>query len=74
MNALKAQWKISAGILLGQPMEEFEKVFSYTSKMYDDDQRGSTHYLDMLNEVHDYAKSLSNPGIINWLTVDFVWI
>jgi hypothetical protein len=74
MNALKAQWKVTAGIIMGQPMDEYARVWTYSSKDYDADQKGASIYHDLLDEVHNYGRELSNPGMVNWVNIEFVWI
>jgi hypothetical protein len=27
-----------------------------------------------LNEVHEYAKGLSNPAYLNWVKVEWLWV
>jgi hypothetical protein len=74
MNALKAIWTVTGGILLGEAADEYTKEFTYTSKMYDEDRDGGTHFQDLLMEAHDYSTTLTNPGFVNWVKLEFVWI
>lgn len=73
MNATKARWKITAGIIIGQPMDEYNKVFLYDSNMYESDKQGDVIFHTMADEAYYYAKTLTNPGMVNWVNVEFVW-
>ena len=75
MNALKAQWVVTAGLIPGQPMDEYEKAFVYTSQMYEEDRHNPVMaYYELLNKAHYDAKEISNPGMVNCVNVSFVWI
>lgn len=75
MNTLKASWEITAGLIIGEPMAEHTKVLTYTSEMYESDKTGETqHYYEKLAMAHEYARILSNPGMVNWVDVKFIWL
>lgn len=75
MNALKAQWVVQCGLIPDEdPMEEYTRVWNYTSKDYEAD---GSHRWDifqgMAREAHDYAASLQMGGL-NWVRVDYLWM
>lgn len=71
---LKAIWVVKAGLIPGQPMYEYDKVWNYTALDFEADgnDRGE-RYLAMTKEVHDYAVSLEDGGL-NWVTAEYVWV
>ena len=74
MLGMKGQFQVTAGILIGEPMDEYTKVWTYTSKDYDEDQKGENIFNRLKDGAYDYAKNLSNPGIVNWVKVQFIWL
>lgn len=76
--AMKAQWTLTAGILPGEPMPEFTKQWSYTNVDHKKDQgvpsEEPTIYSEKIDEVYDLAKGMCNPGYVNWVKVEFIWL
>lgn len=74
----KAILRVTAGVIPGQPMAEYAKLWSYTSDDYEKDretpQDQPTIFSRYLDEAHDYAKGLSNPAYVNWVRVEWLWI
>lgn len=78
LNAAKAFFEVTAGIIPGTPMPEFTKRWGYTSADYEEDrsvEEGQTSiFAARLREAHDYAIELSHPARLNWVRVDWIWI
>lgn len=78
MNHCKALITVTAGVLPGQAMAEYGKQWSYNSDDYEADSHTPpdqpTIFSRYLDEAHDYAKGLSNPGYVNWVRVDWLWV
>lgn len=76
MTALKAYFQVTAGILLGQPDEQFTRRYDYTSDDYATDQNnGAPEIFNKIKyEASDYALDITNPGIVNWVKTEFVWL
>lgn len=74
MNVIKGQWIVKAGILPGEPMDEYNMLITYTGQMYEEDKNGATHFQDSLEQIYDFAKNITNPGMVNWVDVKFVWL
>lgn len=78
MIACKALITVVAGVLPGYEMPQYGKRWSYNSDDYERDsatpQDQPTTFSKMLDEAHEYAKGLSNPGYVNWVRVDWVWV
>ena len=79
MIALKAQWSVQAGLVLGEPMPEFSRAWSYSSRDYENDggtQEGlraeGSKFLQCQEDAHRYAKLLEQGGM-NWVTLHYVW-
>ena len=75
MEATKATWTITAGIILGQPMDEYKRVYIYTSDMAEQDKKLEfpVKYHFLMNEAYTYARTLNNPGLVNWVDIQFIW-
>jgi len=73
MNALKAQWVVQSGIIVGEPMHDLTRVWSYTSKHFsgDGDRRGAI-FKDIQKQAYDHAASLE-PSM-NWVTLSYIWM
>jgi hypothetical protein len=78
MTAAKALFEVTAGVLPGFPMPEYTKSWGYTSDEYEQDRQTPpeemTIFATRLNEVHEYAKGLSNPAYLNWVKVEWLWV
>lgn len=74
MNALKAQWGVVAGLIPGEQMPEYTRVWNYTSTDYEADgnQRGEI-YRRCAAEAHGYASDLERGGL-NFATVQYLWL
>jgi len=74
----KALFTVSAGIIPGTLMPEHTKQWIYNSDDYHKDSETSqdemTIFAKYLREAHDYAMGLSNPGYLNWVRVDWMWM
>jgi hypothetical protein len=78
MIALKAIFRVTAGVIPGTLIPEHTKQWNYTSEDYEKDCAAKldepTIFSTQLGEAHEYAKRLSNPAYLNWVKVDWVWI
>jgi hypothetical protein len=72
MNALKAQWIVKAGLFPGHIDDSFSKSWQYTSQMYEKD-TDKEIYNAMMDQAHSYARSLSDPRLVNCVTIEFIW-
>ena len=78
MKACKAIFEVTAGVIPGQVVAEYGKRWSYDSDEYERDsgtpQDQPTIFSKRLDEVHEYAKGLANPALVNWVRVDWLWV
>lgn len=72
-NALKARWVVTAGIILGQPIEEHTQVWEYTSADHASDTDGSV-FRRRRDAAHSYAANLNDPRFLNWVDLQFMWM
>lgn len=78
--ALKAAWEVRAGIIPGQPMEEFSKAWHYTSQDYEADcampvdTAEQSRFQRMAAEARAYADGLVDPRRLNWVTCTWMWL
>ena len=75
---LSACWEVKAGVLPGKPEEEYTKKFFYTSgdREADDtlpENTKTNRFTEKMHEAHHYAKCITNPSRVNWVSVEFIW-
>lgn len=70
MIRLRAVWKVHAGVILDEPMPEYSKMFQLTSE----DPDGQEAFDAKRDEAYAYAKELTNPRMLNWVRVDWIWV
>jgi hypothetical protein len=78
LTAAKAFFEVRAGIIPGEALAEYTKTWGYTSADYEQDkktpQNQETIFSMRLREAHDYALGITNPGYVNWVRVDWLWV
>lgn len=75
MIALKAYWIVTAGVLLEETDPQFTRRYEYTSEDYAwDQQHKAERFNNIKYEVSDYALDITNPGIVNWVKTEFIWV
>jgi hypothetical protein len=62
----------------GHNIKEYSRFWYYTSADYTEDATVSTledtAFSRMQEEAYTYAKSLPIPGLLNWVTVEVMWL
>ena len=78
MNALKGQWVVTAGVLIGEPMPELTRGYDYTSEEYEADLKCEwpdiTKFSRRMEDAMFYARTIMVPQNVNWVRVDFTWL
>jgi hypothetical protein len=78
MQAAKAFFTVTAGVIPGVIMDEYTKQWGYTSADYEADAKvlpdQPTIFSTRLEEAHKYAMGLSNPAYVNWVRVEWMWV
>ncbi len=85
INALKAQWVVTASVIPGEPDRSLTRVWHYTGFDHLADleyQRthgetagmAGTRFAKMRAEARDYAESLQEPSMQNWVKLDWMWM
>jgi hypothetical protein len=76
---LKAAWEVRAGLIPGQPMEEYTQQFFYTSDDYEEDGKHAKEvsyhpiFMKRMAEASSYHQQMSNPQMLNWAELSFIW-
>jgi len=70
MTAVRCAFEVVAGVIPEARMSQYSKHFYILSKQYDED---PTVLDKMRDEAFEYAKSLIEPRIVNWVRVDWVY-
>ncbi len=78
-DALKGMWQVRAGVIPNSNMPEHTKVWYYVGTQYEEDvankdMDAATNFTRMRDEAYEYAKTLTNPGFLNWVTVEWMWM
>lgn len=78
MNAAKCAWEVTAGLIPGQPMDEYTRRWGLTSdEWYGDDGQptlqGVATFNSYLVAAQEYARTLTDPGSLNWVRVEWIW-
>ena len=63
----RSAWEVTAGLLPGQPDQQFTKRFFLTSA--DPDEK----FAELHKQAIEYAESLIDPSRLNWVRVDWIW-
>jgi hypothetical protein len=78
MEAAKAFWSVTAGVITGEAMQENSRQWGYTSSEYEKDMATPsgqrTIFEQRDQEAHRYARSLTNPKYVNWVKCEFLWV
>ncbi len=78
-RALKGTWLVTAGLIPGELVDEYTRLYQYSSTDYDlDDQMrepedGVTIFRKLTHEAYQYALSLSDPSVANWVKLKWIW-
>lgn len=70
MKALKLLISVQAGIILGQPIPAYSKQWNMTKEEIADSQIR----MAIEQQAIDYTKSIMDPGAVNWVTLNWIWI
>ena len=80
MIAMKCLWEVRAGMIPGEPMQEFTRRWSHTlAELNAPPGPGeTTAFTKTMFEVYAYAselQSLSASGRVpNWVTMEYIWL
>lgn len=69
MAGLKCSIQVMAGVLPGEPMKEHTREWHFTQAELDE----PPLYVDKSGSAMNYAMSLQNPKIVNWVRLDWIW-
>lgn len=79
---LKGQWVVRAGVIPGEEIAQFTRVWLYTSQDDEEDRLANPDGKDlayhsrlakMRAEALDYYLQVSLPQLNNWATLEFTW-
>ncbi len=79
MTAAKAFFVVTAGVLSPEmPDPAHTQQWGYTSQDYEVDMRRDanekTQFAIRRDEALAYARDLIDPGAINWVRMEFIWV
>jgi hypothetical protein len=75
MNALKGQWIVEGGVIPLQKVPEYTKAWNYTSEDIEKDRANDyAIFIEMRDAAYEYAKSITNPTMLNWVSVNWIWV
>ena len=75
----KGAWRVRAGVIPGEPLDEFTKEWFYTNEDREKDQAvnklPNSHaiFSKLRAEAMDYYLQVSMPHLNNWAELTFIW-
>ena len=77
-EAARCAWEVTAGLIPGQAMNEYTRRWIMTSSEWYDKDGQTTPQGVVLFNAHlvaamEYARYLSEPRMLNWVRVDWIW-
>lgn len=75
-SRLRCVWKVVGGIIPEQPLAEYTRRWLLTSETYyaEYEQQSIATFERFKNEAHDYARDLENPGLLNWVSIEWIYL
>lgn len=77
-NALKCIVQVTAGVIVDRPDPRYSKQWNFDSetfrKMREGDPEAGQLWDRVMKESRDYAESLENPGLVNWVIRSWIWL
>jgi len=70
MDALKCSIVVKAGVIPGEPIENYTRAWEFTQRDLDN----PPTYIDQTGAAMNYAMSLQNPKAINWVMFEWLWM
>lgn len=80
MNRLKGYWVVRCGLVPGEPMKQYTKEWAYNEAGFEEDGKHKgeinyqTSYDKLRRDALGYFEQMSNPSIMNWATIEFMWL
>jgi hypothetical protein len=78
MEAARLLIEVRAGVIAGEAMPEYTRRWSWNSSDQDALEKGDPaarqRYIQMAGESREYAASLENPQMVNWVRRDWLWL
>lgn len=73
---LRVAWTVTAGIIPLQPLADYTRRWLLTSETYYAERERSSieTFIRYKIEAHDYARELENPGLLNWVNLEWVYV
>ena len=75
---LKCRITVTAGKIPGYPMREYTKFWDWIPEKVLQDSVPSEKELMKFHqnsdEAHAYARELQNPGFVNWVKLEWMWL
>jgi hypothetical protein len=77
-RALIAQFKVEAGVIPGDAMPGYSRVWNYTDMDRDADRThhglGRSRFEQMRHDSRRYADELTDPRKLNWVRHEWMWL
>jgi len=78
MVACKLLIEVQAGVIVGEPIPEYSRRWSWSSedqaKLEAEDKEAFHKYVRIAGESREYAASLEDPRRVNWVRRDWIWL
>ncbi len=78
----KAFFTVTAGVIPGTVDPQYTKSWNYTDLDFEDDvkalkadpERQTSKFIERMDAAHAYARSITDPRSVNWVSVEFIWV
>jgi hypothetical protein len=72
MDGVRCIWEVLAGVVPEIPMEELTKRFVLTRAEASSEDAPHV-WSERRIAAYNYAMSLTDPNVVNWVRIDWVW-
>ena len=81
MESARILLEVVAGVIPNQPMPEYTKQFAITSDIYyaqgkyeGKEEEAQWEIMKVYGLVQEYMRTLWNPGRVNWVRCDWIYL
>jgi hypothetical protein len=77
-EAARCAWEVTAGLIPGQPMNEYTRRWGMTaSEWHGEDGKPTPQAVALFNAylvaAQEYARYLMDPRGLNWVRMEWIW-
>ena len=73
MEGCRCVWEVLAGIIPGEPMSDLTRRWALTGREWEGPDRDRL-FLERQRAAEEYAQALRDPGAVNWVRLEWLWL